>query len=164
LGSFGTPDCTNGARISGVNETASVGERLQALVDLCGQARDRFRELEGVEWKANFSVWGFLLASAYLLLTIEPQRAIHLGPWSLVLCLVPPLHFAAIYKLNRSAFFWRTWADYYRDQAKQLMKIPSGQVAAPTGKEPLTKDYWEWIGLEWFPTLIASSIVMLLAW
>lgn len=138
------------------------GEKLEALVELCGQARNRFREIESVEWRVNFTVWGFLAAAAYAVMFAE--RPIQVRAWSLWLVAVPLLHFWAVFLLNQSGYFWRQWAAYFRDKAKAALDLPTEGRQEPPDTEGLTKRHWAWIVVETVPTVLGTVGLITLAW
>jgi hypothetical protein len=101
-------------------------ERVAGLLELARQHTQRFRELEDIEWKINFSIWGFLGGLAYLWGNghlVPPNWALR-GP--LAFLLLPPsallLHGMAVVKLNVQQQEQAIWRDNYRRQTAALLE------------------------------------------
>lgn len=144
----------------------SDADRLTAAVAMQDQARQRAHEVEDIEWRVNFSVWGFLAAVAYLML--QPPALVgaarpQFGPWSWLFGLLPVLHFTAVYRLNRSGYYWRRWVDFHRSHANHIMGVPDREVAAPRERQRFTWKHWSWVLTEAAATALGSILVGLLA-
>ena len=141
-------------------------DRVNACLDLCRQARERFRQIEGTEWKINFSIWAFLGAIAYLSLTTAPPTKF--GWASIYLLLIVPIHWRAIWRLIRSERDWQEWANYYRREARRILELPSQCTENPmpveTDNQSLRKIGCEWIVLDVALTVILAAGVIYLIW
>lgn len=145
----------------------SDSDRLQAALNLYNQARARFRELETIEWRVNFSAWGLVIASAYALLRADVLGGQHFGDRAALAWLAPVVHFAAMVKLHLSSHGWRLAADRYRDIAKSLADIPYDSRPTTTRGKPvcgLLPSDWTWILLQVTVTLVGAYVVVRLAW
>jgi hypothetical protein len=136
-------------------------DRAKLLIELYGNARQRFAELEKLYWKVNFSIWGFFGAVAYFLRAHDNHDATHLGRWALLLILAVPIHFEFLRRLGRSQSGWRSTAEHYRDHALALLNtpVPSQPALGDIRKNDLT-----WILLAPLTTALMAGIVMNLFW
>jgi len=140
-------------------------ERLDGLLALHAQARQRFSEVEGIEWRVNFATWAFLGGVAYLFKPSTPPVSVppHSAMVGFVVVLVV-LHLASLIMLNRSAYHQRLWADYYRDGVKAVLSVPNESLPPPKWNEPMPGRYKAWITVESCATLLLALTVASLIW
>lgn len=139
-------------------------KRISGLLEMASQHMKRFRELEEIEWRINFSIWALLGGLAYLWVTghmIVPAWLKSPCVFLLAPILAMLLHGAASFMLHKQEQTEANFRNHYRDQAEELLgkSITKDKFRDVWG---LRGRYWLWIGWELFVTLILSEAVLLL--
>ncbi len=138
--------------------------RVSNLLELARQHMQRFHELEEIEWKINFSIWGGLGGFAYLFATKNLRIPVWItGGWS-ILYIAPAvlaLHGIALYQLNRQQQKHAELRDGYRHRSALLLTrgITAYEPSRPGGIRVLD---WGWIGWDLTVTLAILYAAILL--
>lgn len=139
-------------------------KRVSGLLEMASQHMKRFRELEEIEWRLNFSIWALLGGLAYLWV----NGRMTLPPWLIGPCvhLVAPIPIMAaqglvLFMLNRQEQAEAFRRNFYRDQAGELLSatIPKTmfkRVGGIRGRD------WVWIGWALLVTFMLSESVLFL--
>jgi len=139
-------------------------KRISGLLELASQRMKRFRELEEIEWKLNFSIWALLGGLAYVWVTGH----VTVPEWLKSPCafIVMPIaamlpHAVALIMLHKQEQTEAKSRNHYRDQAERLVS-----EAIPKEKFRylgcLRRRDWIWIGWELFVTSILAESVLIL--
>jgi hypothetical protein len=143
-------------------------KRVSGLLEMASQHMKRFRELEEIEWKINFSIWALLGGFAYLWVTAkitEPTWFTWLRkPYVFLLAPIPTvlLHGAALFMLHKQQQAEAKRRNHYRDQAeaflsKEIHKDKFQYLGGIRGRD------WRWIGWSLLVTfLLAESVLFLM--
>jgi hypothetical protein len=124
-GGFGSPLGILRAAEGGKSSVMIDDEkRVSGLLEMARQHMQRFRELEVIAWRINFSVWALIGGLAYLWVNGHMTPP----PWLMRPCapLVVPmpamvLHFVVLFMLNRQEQTEAKLRNHYRDQAEELL-------------------------------------------
>ncbi len=139
-------------------------KRITGLLEMASQRMKRFRELEEIEWKLNFSIWTLLGGLAFLWVTGHMTMPAWLkSPCAFLLAPIPALlpHGVALFMLHRQEQTEAKFRNHYRDQAEELLSkvIPKVKFQYVGG---LRYRDWIWMGWELFVTFTLSEAVLLL--
>ena len=139
-------------------------KRISGLLEMASQHMKRFRELEEIEWRINFSIWALLGGLAYLWITGKMTAAAWMkSPCAFLLLPIPVvlLHGAALFALNRQQQTHAILRNHYRDQVDELISrpIPKQQFHHVGGLR--LRDWW-WVGWAVFVTFALSESVLFL--
>jgi hypothetical protein len=139
-------------------------KRVSGLLEMASQHMKRFRELEEIEWKINFSIWALLGGLAYLWVTGHMTAPAWLkSPCVFLLAPIPAmvLHSLASFMLHQQEQTEAKFRNHYRDQAEELLgeAIPKEKLRYVCG---LKRRYWAWIGWKLLVTLFLSEAVLFL--
>lgn len=111
-------------------------KRISGLLEMATQRMKRFRELEEIEWKINFSIWGSLGAVAYLWMNSKNAVVLGLpkGRSVLLLVLIPvAIHGIALYRLNRQQQEIAKLRNSCTDRAAESLGVPAAEKKPPRG-------------------------------
>jgi hypothetical protein len=138
--------------------------RIPGLLELARQHMQRFRELEDIEWRINFSVWGFLGGLAYLSVNghLKPPSWVLNWPFALLLPLPALLiHGVAIYQLNVQQQEQAKYRDKFRRQAEGFLNTKVYQHLEPKRPGGLRWRDWMWVTWDLGVTfIIAMSVIV----
>jgi hypothetical protein len=144
-------------------------KRVSGLLEMASQHMKRFRELEEIEWKINFSIWALLGGLAYLWvtgrMTAPPWFAWLSNPYVFLLAPIPMMlvHGVALVMLNRQQQGQSKLRNHYRDQAEELLLgnvTPKAKFEYAGG---IRWRDWAWIGWDMLVTfLLAESVLFLM--
>jgi hypothetical protein len=139
-------------------------KRVSGLLEMASQHMKRFREVEEIEWKINFSIWALLGGLAYLWATVRMTLPLWLkSPCAFLLAPIPALvpHFVASFMLHKLKQTEAKYRNYYRDQAEELLGnvIPKEKFQYVWG---LRGRDWIWISWELFVTFLLCAAVLFL--
>jgi hypothetical protein len=142
--------------------------RVAGLLDLTKQHMQRFRELEDIKWRINFSVWAFFGGLAYLWVNghLVPPDWLRKPYALLVPVFATILHGRAAVKISKQgAEHAKICYDLRRRVVAELLNIdPEKIYPVPRVVLGLRWRSWEWLGWEVLVTLILAMIVILLIW
>ena len=138
-------------------------KRISALLEVAHQYMERFRELEDIEWRINFSIWGLLAGLAYLWMTGRATIPQVLNGRIVFLLLPLPVilvHGIALLKLNIQQQEYAMACDECRTQvAEALGSKPPKQHTRRIG---IRRRDWEWIIWDLTVTYGISAAVIFL--
>lgn len=144
-------------------------KRVSGLLEMASQHMKRFRELEEIELKINFSIWALLGGFAYLWVTGKVTAptwfALLSKPYVFLLAPIPvmALHGLALFMLNQQQQGHAKLLNHYRDQAAALLSEPIQKDQSKYVGSIRWRD-WAWIGWDVLVTLMLFESVLFLMW
>jgi hypothetical protein len=143
-------------------------KRVSGLLEMARQHMTRFRELEELEWRINFSIWALLGGFAYLWVTGKVTKPMWFGwlsePCIFLLAPIPAMlvHGVALFMLNQQQRRQAKLRNHYRDQAEELVSKPIQKDESPNLFFIRFRD-WCWIGWALLVTfMLAESVLFLM--
>jgi hypothetical protein len=141
-------------------------KRVAGLLELARQHMQRYHELEEIEWKINFSVWGALGGFAYLLTTKNltmPAWLKERRPVVGITLIVLAIHGIALYQLNRQQQKNAILREGYRDHSDEIL-AHTRPVYAPWRLLGVRWTDWAWIAWDLAVTLAILAALVLLVY
>jgi hypothetical protein len=142
-------------------------KRSATLLDLARQHMQRFNELEQIEWKINFSVWGFFGGLAFLWVNSHMAVPDSLTKHSIIFVLLAPLpallfHGLALYWLNVQQQEQAELRDKYRQLTVELLGqgVPTKITLERHGG--VRRRDWKWIGWDLLVTFVIALVAIFL--
>lgn len=123
-------------------------EKADVLRALCEGAFKRRNELEGLEWKMNFSLWTGVVLAVWALYSNE----VHLDCYSLLFFLVAGLHAYAVYMFNASEQKAVDFAMIYLGELEKLLGLE--------WSKPKSTVLWQWWVVEVGPTILLAAVAI----
>jgi hypothetical protein len=129
-------------------------KRAEGFLTLYKQQMQRFRETQGIEWKANFGVWTLLSGAIYFV----SQHPITL-PWpvALITCVgVVTGHGCWLNKIHQSEQFDKKLWVRYRGEALRLLR---NGLNPNQDEEHFARAEWPWLFVVLWLTGVLSLVL-----
>ena len=139
-------------------------DRVVGFLELARLNLQRFRELEDIEWRINFSAWAFVGAIGYLWVTAKlPADWLFEPPYPFVIApvIVALTHGISLYKVNRQMDEQRLFRERWRSNAEELLGV-SVRAGVPRRYWGLRRSDWSWIVWEVLVTVLLLGAALLM--
>ncbi len=142
-------------------------KRVSGLLEMANQHMKRFRELEEIEWRINFSMWALLGGLAFLWvsgkMTAPGWFTLLKNPCVFLLAPIPAMlvHGGALFMLNKQQQAQAKLRNHYRDQAEELLSKPIDKDKFQNVGGVRWRD-WGWIGWALLVTFLLFESVLFL--
>lgn len=139
-------------------------ERLGSYQDQLRQARERFHQLEQIEWKINFSIWGAIGGLSYIAMKsppLTPEPALK-SPLLYCFIFIPFLiHLSAVWQLNRQQQKITMWRQKLENNIDSLLGTSFAEDDSRRFGGLRLRD-WFWAGFAAIVTVLLSAAAIYL--